>query len=211
MNVFTNQANVERMISFCPEYQSTILSPFILSTMFFPEFITASTFALAIVYPQDIYLLFVSFMMMLNFPLNYGLQLVIGDAPRFVGCYDKFGAPSFAFQHLLLLDTLVMTYPWIYNQPMRIKPLLVSRALLQFAAFSWVYIGANTVSEILIGAGVGVAFGLIAQAFVYYALQPYANTILHFWLPRKLNVVNVFLPPYFYGDSDITVTKDVTK
>lgn len=59
--------------------------------------------------------------------------------------------------------------------------------------FCWIYIGANTVAEILVGVGVGFVYGLLFQLFVYYAIRPRGHTIVLWRIARWLSLVNAFL------------------
>ena len=88
-----------------------------------------------------------------------------------------------------------MTYPYLFSRPIRLKPLIVSRLLVSITLFSWIYVGANTAAENLIGALFGILFGLLFQMFVFYVLHPNVDWLLSFWLARKLSIINVFLDP----------------
>ena len=126
MNFFGNLRQAELSVAGCPYYEHTTLSVVIMSVAFYPEivqvdfflsgkksphgFLSKKTqgamFAISMIFHQDLYLFLLSFAMLSDFFLNYGLQRAIGAAPRFPHCYDQYGTPSFAFQHMAFIDVI---------------------------------------------------------------------------------------------------------
>lgn len=106
MNFFGNLRQAELSVAGCPYYEHTTLSVVIMSVAFYPEIVQGAMFAISMIFHQDLYLFLLSFAMLSDFFLNYGLQRAIGAAPRFPHCYDQYGTPSFAFQHMAFIDVI---------------------------------------------------------------------------------------------------------
>ena len=94
-----------------------------------------------------------------------------------------------------------MTYPYLFGSARyertgrgpRLKAIMGGRVAIVIVKFCWIYIGANTISEILVGPAVGYAYGLLFQLFIYYVVRPRAHKIVLWRVCQLLSLVNAFL------------------
>lgn len=180
---------VECIVKDCPLYVHRDWSAFLLAITPFPLYLTAGLFTLSL-YQQEIYVLLVSFVLTSNYVLNWALQLILNDPPRFPNCYMKFGAPSFASQHLVLIDVIVLTFPFFFWRPIQFKALVVARFLVCFTMFAWIYIGANTPWELLVGAIVGLFYGLLFQFLMRFVVASNIQWILSWRVCKLLSLMD---------------------
>lgn len=192
MNFLENSDQVERLVSDCPLYQHTRLSPVLLITVFFTHYLTIGLFAVSL-YQHELYALLVSFALSANYGIHHVLQLIAKTAPRFVGCYTKYGAPSLVTQHLIFFDVLVMTYPFFFKRALRPKVVLLLRFSVWFVLFAWMYIGANTIDELAWGALAGLILALLFQWLVRTFVVPRARTWMLHWIARQFHLIDTML------------------
>lgn len=170
MNFFGNVQQLELAVSACPLYKHTFASPILLMTIVFPHYMTFSLLAISL-YRQELYVFLISISLTLSYPLNFLLQNIFRDAPRFIGCYSEFGGPSFASQQLMFLIVILASYPFFFQRPFKIKAVFVLNFVNVFILFSWVWIGANTNLELFAGSIVGTILALLFQLFVYFIVS----------------------------------------
>lgn len=203
MNFFGNQKQLECIVDACPLYLHTEWSAYLLVTVFFPHYLTVGMLALGF-YRSEIYVLLMGLALSSNYALNIGLQHLFRDESRFSDCYADFGGPSFATQQLVMFDTIIMSYPFFFHRPIRLKSIVAIRLGIVFTLFAWVYIGANTMLELLSGAAVGLAYGFAFQCTMYGVLLPNLARILSWRLCRLFEFEDTLMNnAYYYYDNSI--------
>lgn len=192
MNFFENELQVECIVQNCPAYVHTHYSPYLLITVFFPHYLTFGLFAMSL-YRQELYVLLMSFMLMINYPINVLLQHAIKDPPRFPLCYNDFGSPSFATQHLILFDVIIMTYPYFFGKLTGFKGIIILRLSTMFTLFAWIYVGANDIVELFWGAFFGLILAIMFQIMIHLLIKPNVSWILSWSFCSYLSIVDTFL------------------
>lgn len=161
-------------------------------TVFFTHYLTIGLFAVSL-YRHELYALLVSAALSANYGIHHALQHIARTAPRFVGCYTQYGAPSLVTQHLIFFDVLVMTYPYFFKRPLRPKVVILLRFAVWFVLFAWVYIGANTSAELAWGALAGTVLALLFQWAVYAFVTPRAKQWVEHKLLKKLCIIDTLI------------------
>lgn len=141
---------------------------------------------------KEVYLFFLSIALKLDIYLNELLADVIikQSAPR-IGCNDNnpalsalrdpmsvYGMPSDLAEHVYFFVTVALTYALLWR--IRLGFLSVF-SLLGYAALTCtaqVVLRFNSPWQVVAGAGVGVAYGLLYQLFIFYAVSPYFPWII---------------------------------
>lgn len=141
---------------------------------------------------KEIYLLFLSIALKLNIFLNELLSDVIikqsapsidcnNDNPALVVMgheMNVYGMPSFIAQHVYFFITVSLTYALLWRVRLSFLTLLALLGYAALACTAQVVLLYNTAWQVVVGAAVGIVFGVLYQAFIYYALSPYFEWIV---------------------------------
>jgi len=147
---------------------------------------------LASLWYKEVYLFFLSIALKLNMLLNELLSdVIIRQSAPPIPCNDNnpalaamghdmnvYGMPSFMSQHVYFFVTVVLTYALLWRIRLGFLSLLSMLSYAALTCTAQVVLLYNTPWQIVAGAAVGVAYGVIYQALIYYALSPYFPWII---------------------------------
>jgi len=188
MSGFGDLTTLECVVETCPLYDHDVFGAHITIALdFYPIFLTVGIYAVSL-YKYELYFALVSVVLTLNWGVNYGIQRMVGPSSRFPECGSAYQMPSFSSQHIVLFETMMALFMLTWGQKLYIKLIILLR-LFSFAVLvSRIYIGVNTTTQLLAGAGVGFVSAIVYHIIIYFLIYPYFTRILDFTLMRWLGL-----------------------
>lgn len=161
----------------CPLYISNEWGAAMYALTFYPFLVTVSLFAMSI-YINEFYLFAISIMLTVDKMINIALKEILAIESVYPGCGSKHGSPPLVTQHAILLETIFISYILIYKPSRSIILMLFVKTFSIFTIYAWIYIGFNTISQLVIGALIGFAEGICFQLFMYFLIRNYIYYLL---------------------------------
>ena len=173
------------VIDVCPLFDSSISGAGLAVLLdFYPLLLTFSIFSISL-YKQELYLMFVSFSLTLNWFLNYFLQNVIFlDHGAFLNCGSYHQNPSFSTQHICCLDTMLALYCVTWSRKIMYTNLFVLHLFSHMVVWARIFIGINTRTQLVVGSLVGFISGILFHLAILLIAYPNFGHILSWRIMR---------------------------
>lgn len=167
----TNRLNVV-VEGMCPDFvEADFWSGLLVALDYYPTYLTVAMYTLSL-YQHELYLLLVSLALTADTGINIALQYIIKQAPAYMGCGGPYEMPSFATEHAAVFVCMMSSFAFLWRLTVPSKKIFLLFLFLFSTQFARVYIGINTRTQLMVGSLVGVAEGLIFQAFIYFVVYP---------------------------------------
>ena len=151
----------------CPLYDPNLFfaSLFVLID-YFPTYVAAFLWGIAFYY-WEFYFTYVGLVLVFDWGLNYGLKYAIGSSSRFPNCGEVHEMPSYSTEMTLLLVTMGICYAFLWNPDILLIKIATMNLIGLALVLARVYIGRNTIGELIIGALVGTIEGFFFSILLY--------------------------------------------
>ncbi len=175
----------------CPLFERNWLSPVFVFFDYFPVFLDVAFYALSW-YEMDFYMFFVSVALTLDIFWNTLWRVfIVADPNRFAGCGSLHQMPSLSSDQAVFVTTVYLTFSFLWRPTTSWIRVALANVAILVVLVSRVYIGINTLLELLFGAIDGVLLAMLFQLFVYFVLVPWMPRILDTPLCRWLGMKSV--------------------
>lgn len=175
--------NFNCMRSACPLFvEVTLVSGTMVVVDYYPIIITVVFFLFSL-YQREFYLFLLGWAATMDLGLNTALQWIIKEPGPYyaMGCGTSHEMPSFATQQACMLIAMTYTFVVLHRVNSPARKLFFLYFFLYAAIVARIYLGINTRLQLLIGALVGTAEGLIYHLILAYAIFPYSERIVRFF------------------------------
>jgi membrane-associated phospholipid phosphatase len=190
MSGFFDLSSIEcAVIDTCKLYNPNLFGAHIAVALdFYPVFLTISMYVLSL-YRYELYFALISVSLTLNWIINTIIQrFIIGEAVRFPDCGSPFQMPSFSSQHIVLFETMMFLYMLTWCSKVKIKLLILIRLFTFAVLVSRIYIGINTIPQLLVGGAIGFSLAILYHLIILYIIFPYFSNILNWTLIRWMGL-----------------------
>ena len=165
--IFDSGNLVCSVVPACPLYDpGPFFAPVFIIADYYPVYVNIAFWAVSF-YCWEFYFSYVGIAALLDYGLNYGLLYIIQSPERFPGCSQTYEMPSYSSQFIMMLNTLGITYAFLWNRNIEISKIWVMNILTAFVLLSRVYIGTNRISELVAGAVIGVVEGFLYGVLLF--------------------------------------------
>lgn len=155
------------VIGKCPLFDSgPFFSPLFILIDYYPTYINTALTIICI-YTWEFAFLYVWICMLIDFGLNAALRAIINTPNRFPDCGSYAEMPSYATELIILLNTLAIGFVLLFNRNVMTYKIAVMNFVTLLVIFARVYIGINTILELVIGSIIGVVEGIIYSIILY--------------------------------------------
>ena len=155
---------------------------------YYPIFLTIGMYAISL-YKYELYFAMVSVLLTINWLISYIIQrAIVGESYRFIDCGSPYQMPSFGSQHIIVFETLMILYMLTWGSKFYFKLIILLRLFTSGVLVSRIFLGINTVEQLLMGAVIGFFEGIIYHLLIYYVLFPYFSHILEWTLIQWLGL-----------------------
>lgn len=162
---------------YCPDFHDNVFGQLMVLTRFSSIVLTYLSFAIGLWY-KEIYLLFLGFGLTLDSLLNWGLMQAFEEPPPYLGCGHGWGMPSFFSQHAFFLWMMLMTFGFFWKARLTLWHVLLVTGFAFASSLGQVYLHFNTPEQVIVGAMIGMVWGMIYQVILYFLVYPFFSTIL---------------------------------
>jgi len=190
----------------CPEFEVNWFSGFLVALDYYPLALWLGTFSISI-YSNDLFLALLGVWLTLDWWVNKGLRWAIRQPPPTPGCGARFEMPSFSAQEATMFITVLWLFMVLYGYralPVRAFGLVFFAGIVMYAR---VYIGLASPAQLIVGALVGLASGLLFHALVYWLVRPRVGEILAWRVCRHMQLIRGVLGRALYADDDSDISQ----
>jgi membrane-associated phospholipid phosphatase len=204
---------------YCPAYVPTNIGAILVAIDLFPVWIPLFVLLISLAQSEIVLTLF-SLAWFTDDYLNSGLQSLFANPPPTVGCGNTYEMPSFATEHMVMIDVMVflLVVRWkLYISEWRIFMALAFNAA---ATYARLYIGYNTPQQLYVGAVVGFGYGILWYAVIEYLARNWLDRFVRwpvvrwFYLRNDICQKRSLAPPILSSaavyDARQTLVKQVT-
>lgn len=132
----------------------------------------------------------------LDYALNLGLRYAWRDpSPNGALAHHAWEMPASSSQAMLCIATMVVLFILLYNVQQYTLYMLMLYVLGSAALFSRLYRGINSAEQLIVGALIGCAEGMMYTAIWHYLGYPYVWRILQWWPVRMYGVNDSLMAP----------------
>jgi len=151
----------------CPLYDSSLIfgSVFILID-YFPTYLSAGLTFISF-YSSEFFFFYLWICIIVDMLINVALKLLIDNPTRFPNCGSFSEMPSYSSQLTTMLNTLFYILVFTMNRNISSQKIVVLNITTLTVLVARIYIGINTLEELIIGALIGFLEGVLYGLILY--------------------------------------------
>jgi len=165
------------VVPICPLFvDGFFLTYYFILVDYYPTILSIAMYAISI-YHYELYFFLFGLCLSLDWGINTGLQYAFGQTPRFPGCGNTYEFPSFSSQHIVLFVTLILCFFSWWKRIISPLHLFLLQLFSAIVLVARIYIGINTISQLISGAAFGLLEGVLLNYALYFILKNYSSRI----------------------------------
>lgn len=178
------------VVDSCQLYNSSMWGAHIAIALdFYPLFLMIGMYTISL-YKYELYFAMVSICLTLGWIINFVIQRCFGETARFPDCGSPYQTPSFASQQIVTFEVLMTLYMLTWGHKLKLKLIILMRIFTFAVLVSRIFIGINTISQLLVGALLGFLLGIFYHIVIYFIIYPHFRRILEFTVLQWFGIVD---------------------
>lgn len=179
MSGLSDLFKLDCIVSDCLTYDKELPgAAFFVVLDFYPLVLTVGLFAISIL-RQEIYLFLLSLGLSFNWLICFFFQQVVfKQNGAFPNCGSPLQMPSFASQQIVFFQTMVAFYAICWTKKIYWTNTILLHFFSSLVVWARIFIGINTVQQLLVGAIFGLVLGTFYHCVLFYLIYPHFKTIL---------------------------------